>query len=146
MFLNTVSFCFTMTADHCKHLAAKLLLQTASLLLTTVFGTLSPFCNTMFAKQKQQWKLTQNWLLLCPVIFLIRGTRSNLAAIFSGGRRHPRPVDWAGERVSFSLFREGLDILLLQIFFFFFSSLSWIQTNSKQFKQLFSIRNTCKNV
>jgi hypothetical protein len=36
----------------------------------------------------------------------------HLAAISGGGRRHPRPVDWAGERVSFSLFREGLDIIL----------------------------------
>ena len=36
--------------------------------------------------------------------------------------RHPRPVDWSGEMVSFSLFREGLDIILLQkkIFFFLF--------------------------
>ena len=49
----------------------------------------------------------------------------HLAAISGGGRRHPRPVNWAGEMVSFSLFREGLDIILLQnkknikLYFFF---------------------------
>ena len=51
---------------------------------------------------------------LTAVIFLSRGTQRHLAAISGGGRRHPRPVDWAGEMVSFSLFREGLDMLLLQ--------------------------------
>ena len=38
----------------------------------------------------------------------------HLAAIYGGGRCHPRPVDWAGVMVSFSLFREGLDMLLIQ--------------------------------
>ena len=45
---------------------------------------------------------------------MIRGTQRHLAAISGGGRRHPRPVDWSGEMVSFSLFREGLDILLFK--------------------------------
>ena len=54
-------------------------------------------------------------LLLCAVIFLIRGTQRHLAAISGCSRRHPRPVDWAGEMVSFSLFRDALDILLFNL-------------------------------
>ena len=57
-------------------------------------------------------KADKNWLLYGTVIFLIRGTQRQLVAIFGGGRRHQRTADWAGEMVSFSLFREGLDILL----------------------------------
>ena len=92
----------------------------------------------------------KNWVLYCAVIFLIRGTQRHLAAISGGGRRHPRPLDWAGEMVSFSLFREGLDILLLKIKkskkILFFLLLSWILSTFKQFKQQFSIRkNTYKN-
>ena len=47
-------------------------------------------------------------------MFLIRGTQRHLAAISGGGQCQPRPVDLVGDTVSFSLFREGLDMLLLQ--------------------------------
>ena len=65
-----------------------------------------------------------------------------------GGRRHPRPVDWAGEMVSFSLFREALDILLFNKkkikFYFFFNILNSIYFQAIQ-TAVFYQNNTYKN-
>ena len=72
----------------------------------------------------------------------------HLAAISGGGRRHPRPADWVGEMVSFSLFREALGILFLiwkkNLILFFFNILNYIYFQAIQ-TAVFYQENTYKN-